>query len=257
MKTTKKTFFAITFMLLVSAIFLAGLFLLPQNLFANRLDYNSFRIYSNKPIDSKLTLILDNALNIVKKSELFDRTYQYDIFIANNSLYNYLDSRILGPAMSRSIDNNIILKVGLDIENNKLIGLHNSRNLTHTIAHEMIHCLQVNKYGKLKFNPLHHPEMWKLEGYPEYIAMQDYLTSEKYSLKDEVKKLQAFENTSNNGWYETEKGQFDPVVYFRGRLMMEYLTDIKGLNYDQILNKKITAGNVYDNMIKWAEKPHY
>ena len=254
MKTAKKVFFATALTLLVSIIFLAGFLLVPQNLFANHSDHNNFKIYSNKPIDIKLNSILDHSLSLVKKSELFDKAYHYDIFIADNTLYNYLDSKILGPAMSRSIDNNVILKVGLDIDNDKLIGAHNTRNLTQTIAHEMIHCLQVNKYGKLKFNPWHHPEMWKLEGYPEYIAMQDYLTSKKYSLNSEIKKLEAFENTSNNGWYETEKGQYDPVVYFRGRLMIEYLIDIKGLNYDEILNEKFTADEVYTDMIKWAEK---
>src|SRR6185436_17799254 len=127
-------------------------------------------------------------------------------------------------------------------------------NFAYAIAHEMIHCFQVHKYGIRKFNPFNHPEMWKLEGYPEYIAMQKYADS-SYSLKKEIKTFIELKRMQTDIWIALEKGGCEvPEYYFKGRLMTEYLINIKYLTYDQILKDKRSEEEIYSEMIAWTNK---
>ncbi len=57
--------------LLFVMIFISGvitLVLYPQPLFANKLEYKNFRVYSNNKIDNDIKIILNNANTISVKS---------------------------------------------------------------------------------------------------------------------------------------------------------------------------------------------
>jgi hypothetical protein len=119
----------------------------------------------------------------------------------------------------------------------------------------MIHCLQENKYGKLKFNPIRHPEYWKLEGYPEYISKQPKLTNKDYSLNSEIDRYLELDSKTTDIWIVIEEGACEaPKYYYKGRLMIEYLMDIKHFSYNKILNDTVSVDKVYAEMIKWNEE---
>lgn len=188
-KTIKKI---VTGTLLIAITFISGvvtLVLYPQPLFANNLEYKNFKVYSNNEISTDIKVILDNAKTIVAESELNDLSYMYDIFLSYNSLYNKFDDKLLGKGPSaRAIDNNLVIKIRIDPKRNVAFPTYHGdceEDLTYLIAHEMIHCLQANKYGKMKFNPFRHPEMWKLEGYPEYVSKQ-MNRNDNYDLVNEI-----------------------------------------------------------------------
>ena len=116
----------------------------------------------------------------------------------------------------------------------------------------MTHCLQANKYGILKFNPFKHPAFWKLEGYPEYISKQAELSNKNYGLKEEIDKYVKLKNKTNDVWIK--EGDCDvPDYYYKGKLLIKYLIEIKHLSYDQILKDTISETSVYEEMIKWKD----
>jgi hypothetical protein len=212
---------------------LVALILYPQNLFADKIDYKNLRIYANGNIGDDYQPVFDKALELITDSELYEKM-TFEVFLANNSLYKEIDTMVFGYAIARSIDNNVILRVDVNFRDNLLLGPKNRRNLAKTVAHELVHCLQLNRYGVLKFNPLFPPETWILEGYPEYIANRDERISTGYRLTDSIKKLREFEQKGSE-WIETEPGQFDPLNYFKSRIMIEYLIDIKHMTYAEII----------------------
>ena len=55
--------------ILVFVIGLATVILYPQPLFANKVQYKQFNVYSNDKIGDEIKPILDTALSIVEKSE--------------------------------------------------------------------------------------------------------------------------------------------------------------------------------------------
>lgn len=175
MEKTFKRILKITLLAAIAIITtLAIIILFPQRLFANKIEYKNFTVYSNKKIGNDIKIVLDNAMNLVKKSEINDSNYKYNIILCHNSFFNTIDDKLLGNGRTaRATLNNVIIKVRIVPKSNLAFPTFRKAcdvNLTDLLAHEMIHCLQANKYGIIKFNPFKHPELWKLEGYPEYIS---------------------------------------------------------------------------------------
>jgi hypothetical protein len=259
MRKLFKRIFKITLLAFLTAVLtIVIIILFPQALFANKLTHNRFAIYSNDKIDENIKIVLDNALSLVQKSELYDSNYKYNIILSYNSLFDKIDDKLAGtgPA-ARSRGNNIIIKVRIDSKSNLAFPTFHKaceENLTCLLAHEMTHCLQLNKYGIIKFNPFKHPELWKLEGYPEYISKQKKFSGKNYSLISVINRYQNLKNKATDIWISSEDGGCEvPDYYYKGKLMMEYLIDIRHLSYDQILKDTASENTIYREMIKWKD----
>jgi len=247
--------------LLFIITFISGiitLILYPQPLFAGKLVHKNFRVYSNNALSTDIEIILDSANTIVSKSELYDSSYRYDIFFAYHSLYNTIDDKLLGRGPSaKSIDNNLVIKIDVDPKRNVAFTTFHDvckTDLTYLIAHEMVHCLQANKYGKIKFNPFRHPEMWKLEGYPEYVSKQ--LNSyNDYDFINDIDRYIDMRSKSKDGWISIGNNKCSvPEIYYKSGLMMKYLIDIKNFSYDKIFSDTVSGDKVYVEMIKWKDR---
>jgi hypothetical protein len=79
------------------------------------------------------------------------------------------------------------------------------------------------------------------------------LKDKDYNLRSEIKRYLRLEKDSKGGLLEVTKGHFMPGYYYRGRLMVEYLMDVKGLTYDEILTDTQTEENVFKEMLEWLE----
>lgn len=256
MKKTIKKIITGTLLFIITLISgIITLVLYPEPLFANKLEYKNFKVYSNNEISGDIKVILDNAKAIVAESELYDSSYLYDIFLSYHSLYNSIDDRLLGEGPSaRALDNNLIIKINIDPKRNLAFPTFHENceiDLTYLITHEMVHCLQANKYGKMRFNPFRHPEIWKLEGYPEYVSKQIYRDNE-YNLINEINRYIDMNSKSKDGWLLIGNGKCSvPAIYYKSELMMKYLIDVKKFSYDKILTDTVSENTVYDDMIKW------
>ncbi len=243
-------------LIIISA--LVTIILFPQLLFANKMKYKKFKVCSNSKIGDNIRIVLDNAMNLVQKSELYDSGFTYNIILCHNTFYNRIDDMVLGfgPA-ARGRLKNVIVKVRIDPTANLAFATFPKEcevNLTYLLAHEMIHCLQTNKYGIIKFNPFSHPEFWKLEGYPEYISRRAELSGKDYNLTSEIERYVNLENKAPGIWILAKEGGCEfPNYYYKGRLMVEYLMDIKHLSYDQILKDTVSESTVFKEMIKWKD----
>lgn len=260
MKKTIKRILAITSLTIIVAISgLATIILFPQPLFAYKMEHKQATVYSNEKINHDIISILDNALKLVEESELSNPNYKFDIFLCHNTLFNQIDNKVLGFGPSaRATDNNITIKVRVNTGTDSFFPTFHKNcegSLTYLVAHEMIHCLQADKYGMMKFNPLRHPEMWKLEGYPEYISRQTKLKNKDYSLVSEIDRYVELDGKAKDIWILIEEGRCEaPKYYYKGRLMIEYLMDIKHLSYDHILNDNTSEDAIYTDMINWRNK---
>jgi len=96
--------------------------------------------------------------------------------------------------------------------------------------------------------------MWKLEGYPEYIARQKS-SEPDYNLKSDIERFIEFKRKQTDIWVAVEEGDCEfPEFYYKGRLMTEYLINVRRLTYDQVLKDKRSENEIYDEMIAWAKK---
>jgi|SRR5450432_639895 hypothetical protein len=259
MKKIFKRILQVTFLAIITAILtIITIVLFPQRLFAYKMEYKYFTVYSNDKIGNDIKIVLDNAMNLVKKSEINDPNYNYNVILCFNSFYNKIDEKLLGTGRTaRATLNSVIIKVKIDPKNNLAFPTFHKAcevNLTELLAHEMTHCLQENKYGITKFNPLNHPEFWKLEGYPEYISKQNHLSSKDYSLTTDIDRYVNLASKTKDIWILEEEGGCEvPNYYYKGRLMIEYLMDVRHFSYTKILNDTVSENTVYREMIKWKD----
>lgn len=251
----------VVFLVLVSG--LISLVVFPQSLFANKLEHEKFLVYYNNPIEEdKLRLILNDAYQLVERCELHDSDYRFDIFLADGNLFNQIDDlQGKGPS-ARATAGNIIIKVPIDAELNLAHSPISRINLTELIAHEMVHLLQAHTYGLINFSPVKHPPMWKLEGYPEYVARESRRRPNAYDLIAEIERFLALEQMSPNGFHEVVEGHFMPAYYLKGRLMIEYLMDVRSMTYDSILKDTRSEDEIFNEMLHWmksqpSENPVY
>lgn len=135
---------------------------------------------------------------------------------------------------------------------NTAISVRSTTDLTYLLAHEMIHVLQANKYGLLNFSPIKHPPMWKLEGYPEYIARRETILHQDYDFIREIDRYVKLNSETQDIWLEVTENHFMPFYYYKGRLMVEYLIEIKGMTYDEILKDARSEEEIFDELIQWS-----
>lgn len=242
-------------MSIVLLVFVSGIITLafsPQMLFANKMEHNKFTVYSNEHYDvESMKIRMDEAYKLVERSELHNPDLHYGILLAHNHYWNQLEDLRGKGAIARPLVNNITIKIPVVPEYNIANSERSVVNLTVLLAHEMIHVLQADKYGLWNFGLVTEPPMWKLEGYPEYIARRDHLEREGYNLRKEIDRYIKLEKESKDGWIEVFDQHNMPSIYYKGRLMVEYLMDVQGMTYDQILNDLRTEEEIFDELLQW------
>src|SRR5215831_3407721 len=97
MKKLFRIIFKITLLTFLTGVLtIATIVLSPSPLFANKLSYKGFTVCSNSKIDNSIKTVLDNAMDLVEKSELYDSDYKYNIILCYNTIYNKIDDTLLG-----------------------------------------------------------------------------------------------------------------------------------------------------------------
>lgn len=255
-----KKVFAAT--LLTGFVILSGLvtiILFPKPLFAHKLEHGQFNVYSTSEVDVEMKFILDDAADLVRHSELYDREMQFDVYLSYNTIFNTIDDALIGSGPSaRATNYYVTFKVAVDAKRNLFFPTYYRKcegNLTYLLAHEIVHVLQETKYGKVKFNPFNRPEYWKLEGYPEYIARRPARLRSDYDLVNEIDKFIELESKLTDIWISIDdNGCKAPKYYYKGRLMTEYLMDIRQLTYHEILADTTSEDSIYAEMVRWSKK---
>ncbi|MEM1220767.1 MAG: hypothetical protein AAGH79_17735 [Bacteroidota bacterium] len=248
----------LSFLGITTFVFIGGLvslILFPQTLFAHSYTHDQVTVYSNGPIDEgAFNRALDQANAYLNESELQDPSYRYDVFIAAGTPYNEFDNLVFGEwSVARAIANNVIIKRAVDLETLTVDNGHNAFDLVYVLTHEMVHCLQAHHFGMWTFNPFRHPPMWKLEGYPEYIARRPLLDHPEYELRQGITDFLARTQVGDDPTriIQIAERESTPYIYYKGRLMVEYLMDIRGFSYTDILEDKRSEEEVYAEMLEW------
>ncbi|MEO1434273.1 MAG: hypothetical protein AAFV80_01970, partial [Bacteroidota bacterium] len=160
----------------------------PGLAFSKAYEYGQCTIHSKRVVDQPaFNLAIDEAIRRLANSELYDPDYPFNLLLADDHFYNKFDNALFGNwAVARSIDNNVIIKKAVDEQAGTVANGENNFELAYVLSHEMAHCLQAHQFGKQKFNPFNPPALWKLEGYPEYIARSPDREHADYHLAEAI-----------------------------------------------------------------------
>jgi len=215
------------------AIVAAYLLLLsfPQVLFAHQMTYKNFTVYSRKPLDSSITVVLDRVDSKLAASTLNNLEVRPRIFLTDSTgLYSalsiYLGGNSFGKGFAVFPTSNVFINQA-DVPSD-LVFRHapenNQRSLSGVIAHEITHLHIRKRFGYLKNLTM---PAWKREGFCEYIAGGSTL-----SLEAGTRLWKA--NPQNDAGYQ----------YFKYYMVVKYLLEVEKLSVDDLFTREIDLREV-------------
>ena len=236
---------------LLLLVLLASFILNPSFLYAHKTIIGNNTIYHNAPIDSIVKIRLQDASEIIKSSELYDANLKYDICLNDGSFYPEFIHSLFDDPFIATFYNKIIFWGVINFKDN--YGLDNGHkwNMAQAIAHAQIHCLQFNKLGLWKSNPLAGQPNWKWEGYAEYIARKQSINN---NLKTNLYNLVKAEKLQNNNWIEFSDSTGSSILFYKRRLMVQFCAEVKKMNFEQLLEDTATEEIIMTEMMSWYIK---
>ncbi len=242
-----------TLRLTATVVLIGGLLLIiilnPILTYASKTTHNNYTVFHNKTLDPTLLTKLDQATELLKASEFYNPKLHLDICLNDRSKYPKLMRTLRGQAFAWGFYNKVVLQGNTNYQDNNVELNSYKWNLTQLLAHEMTHCLQFDKLGFWKSNPVANIPNWKWEGYAEYISRQD---ADQKNLSKNIARLIA---TKKSNWQVTfADSTIVPREYYESWIMMQYCMNIKKMTYKQILADTTSEQNVTQEMMKWYEK---
>jgi hypothetical protein len=237
----------------VTGLFIAGILLLiilhPILTYANKTTHNTYSIFHDKPLEPTLTSKLDAATNLLKSSEFYNPNLQLDICLNDGSSYPKFMKTLRGQAFAWGFYNKVVLQGSANLKDNYVELNGYKWNLTQLLAHEMTHCLQYDKLGLWKSNPVANIPNWKWEGYAEYVSRHN---TDQKDLSKNIARLIA---TAKDNW---EVNFSDSTItsreYYKYWILVQYCMDIKKMSYSQILADTTSEQKVRQEMMRWFSR---
>ncbi|MES1222855.1 MAG: hypothetical protein ABUT20_45605 [Bacteroidota bacterium] len=253
MKRLVRRIFRVFLVLLVLAGLLIIFIMKPQLLYARERAYKTVYIYSNNISPAGFDSVLNKSIELISHSEIYDSLFRFDLFLNDGSSFPAIPKKLLGDAFAWGYHNNVVLNGKTDPSLQFIHYNGYQRQLARTIAHEMIHCLEANRFGLFGSRPLKKIPHWKWEGYPEYIAYRSSLYNEDSMFISNLKLLHSLKNeTYCPVEVNTDEGKsIAGLDYFRWWLMIKYCLDIKKMTFIQIMKEEISDDSVYKEMMRW------
>ncbi|MES1216885.1 MAG: hypothetical protein ABUT20_15320, partial [Bacteroidota bacterium] len=209
--------------------------------------------FSVKSAAPEFNKVIDHAIALIKHSELYDSSFHFDIFINDGSSFPGVLKKVFGDAFAWGYYNNVVL-AGSNDDSLQFMQLYGrQRQLSRTIAHEMMHCLEAKRFGLFGSRPLKNIPYWKWEGYPEYIGYRSSLYDEHLIL---LKNLATLDSLKNETYapveVDTDEGKsIAGLDYFRWWLMIKYCIDVKKMSFVEIMKDEVQYDNILAEMMDW------
>lgn len=236
---------------------LSGLFLLallvsfilyPSLLYAHKTTAGNCCVYHNSDLDRNVIIRLAEAAVIIKSTELYDDNLKYDICLNDGSWYPSLMKMIFNEPIGTTFYNKIVFWGTINFKDNYGLVSDHKWNMTQLIAHLETHCLQFNKLGFWKSNPIAGYPDWKWEGYAEYVARK-YVNNNH--LAENIDRLVQAEKSGHTDWISFSDGTGASVTFYKRWLLVQFCSDIKKMDFEQLLKDTTSEEVVRKEMMIW------
>lgn len=171
--------FVVRLIVIVVLVVGAGLTVLctPQPLFAHKVSYGGYQVWSDRPIEPQITGVLDDVTRRISRSAIYSPDQRFRIFICNDpwrlALYSQRFSGGIGGMADTGFTRNVYIR-SADIARNRLIPPSGwdavkmaDRPLSYYLAHELAHVMESRAFGR--GSAVRYP-IWLNEGYADYVA---------------------------------------------------------------------------------------
>ena len=259
-KTIKKVILSLLSIMGISCLLWTVLFLYPNLSYANETQFGKVTIFHNQELDEGTEVIIKDVIEILKRSELYDKNLNIQLCVNDDKIYPNLYP-IFGHPLAYATFNKTIIKNGEIKFNENVVEVQwegnnelRKYNLTWLLAHEFTHNLQDNANQSYMIRTFFQGKInWKLEGHADYIARE---FKNDGRLKD---KIEEYLIKSQKGQIrllviENKDGTKQIHSYFKYALVIQYLIEEEKMNFSEICKLETDIEELFSQMIEWSKK---
>ena len=224
---------------------------IPGLFFPEEKQYGSITLHSEETIGPEADSIMDEVFLRLQEVPIYDPAKRYNLclcrtqkkfsFFANLTIRA---NRIMGFYLlgSAYVNEDYINELGMKTRGQPRY-LTREGSVVHVATHELMHGYMEKAFGSFAVRAL--PE-WKTEGYCEYGVNQFVAPQDSgYSIPERIDIF-----LDDDRW--NPAAQVHRPHYLWG-LMMEYLVNVMGLNFEQLMADNVTYDQTYGEMMEWRK----
>jgi hypothetical protein len=223
----------------------------PQPFFSHSQEIGYCQVYSDVEITPQLVEVINDVNGRLDAIELHDKNKTNRVFICHSQgLYSFFARLTLVTPMAQGYNlstfgNSFVSMTRIDQLRTSSGGFPpyaiTEGNPAHTIVHEIVHQYMVDTLGF--FGNYRLPPM-KREGYAEYGSSIRHIRDDVvYPLPRRIDIL-----LNDDYWFSG----YDRVrEHYRAGLIVEYLSELKGYSFADIMDDSLRLDSAYEEMIQW------
>jgi len=253
-KVLRKTFkwLGIAIVVVIAILLLAiGILAMPGPFFPAEKQYRAIAVHSEAPIGQEIDSVMAEVFQRLDAVPIYDPNRKFNLCLCSTqdkfTFFARLTrraNRIMGFSLLGSIYVNGDFLEELSVKTGgrpKYSAREGS--VVHVATHELVHGYLSDAYGGLASRAL--PE-WKVEGYCEYAVNQVVAPRDRgYSVPERMDIY--FDDSQWNLTASTHRPH-----YIWG-LMIEYLINVKGMSFQQVMADSVTSDTVYEEILNWRD----
>lgn len=257
-KTIKKVIVSCLSILTISFLFWTLFLLNPSLSYANKTQFDMITVYHNQDLEEQTESVIKNAIQIIKRSDIFDKNMNIQFCLNDDKIYPNLYP-FAGATAYAFLNKTTIYASKPNFKENFTsfqwaINDYELRkyNLTKLLAHEFMHNVQFDYDLVYSITSTLGKRNWKLEGHAEYIARE---FKKDGLLKNKIALYLMEEKKDHVGVpvFNLEDGTIQNLSYFKYALVIQYLMEEKHLNFNQISEHEIGLNDLFKEMIDWSK----
>jgi len=260
-KVIKKVLLSSLSILAFSFLIWLVLMINPSLSYAHDTQFDFVRVYHNQPLDQKAASVIQNAVDLIKQSNIFQENIQIELCMNDDKVYPYLLQPIVGnPLAYAFFDKTTLKSCTVNFNENQAETKwafnnfeHRTFNLTWLLAHEFMHNLQFKTNLDYVIKSTMGTPNWKLEGHAEYIS-RGYKNDGLLKNKIERYILESEKNHNGIPVIELKDGSKQNFSYYKYALVVQYLMEVKGLSYFEVCALETSLEDLQTEMMAWQKK---
>lgn len=255
--TIKKILIGSLSILSITTLLWIILLINPFLSYAYETQFNQVTVYHNNSLDKETEIIINNAIDLIKESEIYDEKLNIQLCLNDDKVYPDLHptpgacayafmNKTVIYASNPNFKKNVT-EFRWKVNNNEL----RLYNLTELLAHEFTHNLQYNANPFYSIKKSLGQRFWIFEGQADYLARG---FKDDGLLKEKIEFYLIEKDNEHVGIpvILLEDKTIQNLSYYKYALVFQYLKEIKKMTYKEICTLDDNFDKHYTEMIKWS-----
>jgi len=237
---------------LVIVLLCIGVLTKPGLFMPEEKQYRTITVHAETPIGREIDSIMAGVFTRLDAVPIFDPDRRMNLILCSSqdkfsffSKFTLRDERVMGFCLFGNAYVNLdFIKELADRTRGRPKYHAREGSVVHVATHELMHQYLADYYGEIASRSL---PTWKIEGYIEY-GVNHYVAPRDsgYTIPERIDIY--LDDSQWNTTSEIHRGH-----YIWG-LMMEYLVNVKGMSFEQLMAESVNRSEVYQELMDWREQ---